>query len=57
MSLYGIMKAGISGMNAQSPETRAIADNIQNQNTAGYKRASVELSSLFLAENTQSYRA
>jgi len=57
MSLYGIMKAGVSGMNAQSTKISAIADNIQNQNTAGYKKASVEFSSLLLGENTNSYSA
>lgn len=57
MSLYGIMKAGVSGMNAQSTKISAVADNIQNQNTAGYKRASVEFSSLFLGQNSQSYSA
>jgi flagellar hook protein FlgE len=57
MSLYGIMKAGVSGMNAQSTKISAVADNIQNQNTTGYKRASVEFSSLFLGENKDNYSA
>ena len=42
MGLYGVLHAGVSGMNAQSNRLGTVADNIQNQNTTGYKRASTE---------------
>lgn len=57
MSLYGIMKTGVSGMNAQSNKLGTIADNISNQNTTGYKRASTEFSSLVLGSNKNSYNS
>ncbi|MFC4172923.1 flagellar hook protein FlgE [Microvirga sp. GCM10011540] len=57
MSLYGIMKAGVSGMNAQSTKLSTVADNIQNQNTAGYKRASTEFASMVIGSNKNSYNA
>ena len=46
MSLNGIMRSGVSGMSAQSTRLSAIADNISNNDTTGYKRVSVEFSSL-----------
>lgn len=42
MSLYGVMRTGGSGMNAQSNKLATVADNIANVNTTGYKRASTE---------------
>ena len=45
MSLYGVMRTGGSGMNAQSNKLATVADNIANVNTTGYKRASTEFSS------------
>ncbi len=46
MSLNGIMRSGVSGMSAQSTRLSAIADNIANNDTTGYKRVSVEFSTL-----------
>ena len=46
MSLYGVMRTSVSGMNAQSNKLAAVADNIANANTTGYKRASTEFSTL-----------
>lgn len=46
MSLYGTLRTGVSGMTAQSNKLGTVADNIANSNTAGYKRASTEFSSL-----------
>ena len=48
MSLYGVMRTGVSGMAAQSNKLSTVADNIANVNTTGYKRASTEFSSLIL---------
>lgn len=42
MSLYGTMRTGVSGMNAQSNRLSTVAENIANANTTGYKRASTE---------------
>ncbi len=40
MSLYGMMRTGVSGMNAQANRLSTVADNIANSSTTGYKRAS-----------------
>jgi flagellar hook protein FlgE len=55
MSLYGIMRTGVSGMNAQSNKLGTVSDNIANQNTTGYKRASTEFASLLLGDNKNAY--
>ncbi|MGN8092333.1 flagellar hook protein FlgE [Methylobacterium sp. 22177] len=57
MGLYGVLHAGVSGMNAQSNRLGTVADNIQNQNTTGYKRASTEFSSLLIDPSPGSYDA
>ncbi|PSJ63348.1 flagellar hook protein FlgE [Kumtagia ephedrae] len=48
MSLYGMMRTGVSGMNAQANRLSSVADNIANANTTGYKRSSTEFSSLVI---------
>ncbi len=48
MSLYGMMRTGVSGMAAQSNRLATVADNIANSNTTGYKRAYTEFSSLVI---------
>ena len=48
MSLYGMMRTGVSGMNAQANRLSATADNIANSGTAGYKRASTQFSTLVI---------
>ena len=57
MSLYGVMRTGGSGMNAQSNKLSTVADNIANVNTTGYKRASTEFSSLVLKSGTGNYNS
>ncbi|HEY0331526.1 MAG TPA: flagellar hook protein FlgE [Rhodopseudomonas sp.] len=57
MSLYGVMRTGGSGMTAQSNKLSAVADNIANVNTTGYKRASTEFSSLILKSGSGSYNS
>lgn len=55
MSLYGSMRTAVSGMNAQSTRLATVADNIANSGTNGYKRASVEFSSLVIPNTGTSY--
>lgn len=57
MSLYGMMRTGASGMNAQANRLGTVADNIANANTTGYKRASTEFSSLILPSASSSYNS
>lgn len=57
MSLYGVMRTGGSGMNAQSNKLSTVADNIANVNTTGYKRASTEFSSLILQSGSGNYNS
>ena len=46
MSLFGMMRTSISGMQAQSNRLSAVADNIANSDTTGYKRYTTEFSQL-----------
>ena len=39
MSLYGMMRTGVSGMAAQANRLSSVADNIANSGTTGYKRS------------------
>lgn len=57
MSLYGMMRTGGSGMNAQANKLGTVAENIANANTTGYKRASTEFSSLILPSGGGSYNS
>ncbi|PYE87686.1 flagellar hook protein FlgE [Phyllobacterium leguminum] len=57
MSLYGMMRTGVSGMNAQVNRLSAVADNIANSSTAGYKRANAQFSSLVLPSTNGQYNS
>ncbi|WP_394690763.1 flagellar hook protein FlgE [Hoeflea sp.] len=57
MSLYGMMRTGASGMNAQANRLGTVADNMANANTTGYKKASAEFSSLILPGSAGSYNS
>ncbi|MCT8997771.1 flagellar hook protein FlgE [Chelativorans intermedius] len=57
MSLYGMMKTGVSGMNGQANRLSTVADNIANSSTNGYKRASTEFSSLVLPSTAGAYNS
>ena len=57
MSLYGMMRTGGSGMNAQANRLGTVAENIANANTTGYKRASTEFSSMILPSSNGSYNS
>ncbi len=46
MSILGALQAGVSGLSAQSSAMGAVADNIANMNTIGYKNNNVSFSSL-----------
>jgi flagellar hook protein FlgE len=55
MSLYNVLRTGVSGMSAQATKLGTVADNIANANTVGYKRADAEFSSLVLESGPSSY--
>ena len=57
MSLYGMMRTGSSGMNAQANRLSTVADNIANAGTTGYKTASTEFSSLLLPTMANNYNS
>ncbi|MCF6369560.1 flagellar hook protein FlgE [Rhizobium halophilum] len=57
MSLYGTMRTGVSGMNAQANRLSTVGDNIANASTAGYKKASTQFSSLVLPSGQGSYNS
>ncbi len=57
MSLYSALRTGVSGMNAQSTKLSAIADNIANTGTTGYKAASTLFSALVLDSNANAYNS
>lgn len=46
MSLYGALFSGVSGLSAQSSAMGAIADNVTNVNTIGYKGTSTQFQTL-----------
>ena len=50
MSIYGMMRTSISGMAAQAHRLTAVSDNIANADTTGYRRSSVEFTSLVLPD-------
>jgi flagellar hook protein FlgE len=57
MSLYGVLRTGVSGMNAQSTKLGTIADNIANTGTIGYKAASTQFSALLLDSSDNAYNS
>jgi flagellar hook protein FlgE len=57
MSLYGMMRTGVSGMNAQANRLSAVADNIGNSGTTGYKRSRTEFSTMVLPATAGSYNS
>ncbi|WP_027165127.1 flagellar hook protein FlgE [Mesorhizobium sp. WSM3224] len=57
MSLYGMMRTGVSGMNAQANRLSTTADNIANSDTTGYKRSSAEFSTLIMPGTGGAYNS
>jgi len=51
MSIYTALRAGVSGLSANSSALATISDNIANVNTVGYKRTTVDFSALVNAQN------
>ncbi|MGF0537366.1 flagellar hook protein FlgE [Agrobacterium sp. ES01] len=57
MSLYGTMRTGVSGMNAQANLLGTVGDNIANSSTVGYKKASTQFSSMILPSAGGTYNS
>lgn len=55
MSIGGLMRTSVSGMAAQSNRLGAVAENIANASTVGYKSSKAEFSSLLLDTPNSSY--
>ncbi len=55
MSLYGMMRTGVSGMNAQANRLSSVADNIANSSTSGYKRSRADFSTLVIPSTQGNY--
>jgi flagellar hook protein FlgE len=51
MSIYTALRAGVSGLTANSSALAVISDNIANVNTVGYKRSGIDFSALVNAQN------
>lgn len=51
MSIFSALRAGVSGLNANSSALASISDNIANVGTNGYKRAETEFSALLGSQN------
>ncbi|MEX6504983.1 flagellar hook protein FlgE [Jiella sp. M17.18] len=57
MSINGVFRTSVSGMNAQANRLSAISDNIGNADTEGYKRSETEFSSLILPQSGGQYNS
>ena len=57
MSLYGMMRTSVSGMSALAGRLSAVADNIANAGTYGYKRAGVEFGAQVLDNAGTNYNS
>lgn len=52
MSLFGALFSGVSGLQSQSSAMGAIADNVTNVNTIGYKATTVNFKTLITAQTS-----
>jgi len=52
MSLFGALFSGVSGLQSQSSAMGAIADNVTNVNTIGYKATQVNFKTLITAQTS-----
>ncbi|KQT66084.1 MULTISPECIES: flagellar hook protein FlgE [unclassified Aureimonas] len=57
MSIGGIMRTSVSGMNAQATRLSTVSENIANSDTTGYKQSQTEFSSLVLANSGAGYNS
>ena len=55
MGLYGMMRTAVSGMNAQATRLSAVADNVANAGTNGYKRTGIDFHTQVLKQSADSY--
>lgn len=55
MSIFGAMFSGVSGLNANAQQMGAIADNISNVNTTGYKRTETRFKTLVTTPATATF--
>lgn len=57
MSIGGLMRTSVSGMNAQATRLSAVSENIANANTNGYKQTTTEFASQILANGKGQYNS
>ncbi|MEN3791904.1 flagellar hook protein FlgE [Fulvimarina sp. MAC3] len=57
MSINGVFRTSVSGMNAQANRLSAVSDNIANSSTTGYKRSEIEFSTMVLNGSGQDYQS
>ena len=57
MSLYGLMRTSASGMAAQASRISAVADNVANSSTTGYKAVRTEFASLVVDSSVGDYNS
>ena len=55
MSIDGLMRTSISGMAAQSNKLGAVAENVANVATVGFKRVDAQFASLLTEQSTAAY--
>lgn len=57
MSLYGMMRTSVSGMNSQAERLSTVADNIANASTIGYKKTTIEFNTHVLQSESGTYNS
>lgn len=57
MSINGVFRTSVSGMNAQANRLSVVSENIANASTNGYKRGATEFSSLLVANSGNEYNS
>lgn len=57
MGIFGMMHTSVSGMNAQANRLSAVADNVANASTIGYKKAITRFSDLVVNEGLNDYQS
>lgn len=57
MGIYGMMRTGVAGMNAQANRLTGVADNVANVSTAGYKRTDTQFSDLVMPSTRNAYQS
>lgn len=57
MGIYGMMRTGVAGMNAQANRLTGVADNVANSSTTGYKRTDTQFSSLVMPSTRNAYQS